>query len=284
MNRPIRSPFRIARPLPKLSRPKENILGENLGELFNLVQQLNDLKSALYDEYQTLQDKKELLDDHIKKVIQLVDQVKQIKKGDPGKPADNDYIVAKILELLPPPAKNEAPVDEEAMLGRFLSKVKPVDQDKLVKKLAKRLKQKPIDKSEIVAEVMQVMGATPVEYAKILEDLFNGKTLKLQQIDGLEQTIASMWSQIGKRGYLHGGGGGGGSSGTAVYSEVPSGLVNGSNASYVLAHTPLAGSLRVYVNGQRMKAGGVDYTLAGTTITFVTAPPTTSILLADYNY
>lgn len=67
-------------------------------------------------------------------------------------------------------------------------------------------------------------------------------------------------------------------------NEVPSGTVNGSNAVFTTANTvnPTT-SIDVYVNGQHMKAGGVDFTFSSTnTITFVIAPPTGSIILVDY--
>jgi len=73
--------------------------------------------------------------------------------------------------------------------------------------------------------------------------------------------------------------------GTYFYeNEVPSGTVNGSNAVFTTAHTvnPTT-SAEVYVNGQFMKPGGVDYTFSSTnTITFVTPPPTNSIILVNY--
>jgi hypothetical protein len=56
---------------------------------------------------------------------------------------------------------------------------------------------------------------------------------------------------------------------------------------FVLAHTPSAGTLRVYQNGIRRQAGATnDYTLATATITFVAGsiPQTGDILLADYSY
>lgn len=62
---------------------------------------------------------------------------------------------------------------------------------------------------------------------------------------------------------------------TNVYSEVIS-------PSMILAHTPVAGTLRIYVNGQRMTPT-VDYTLSGTTVSFVFAIDTTTVL-ADYEY
>jgi hypothetical protein len=70
---------------------------------------------------------------------------------------------------------------------------------------------------------------------------------------------------------------------TDVRNEVPTGTVNGSNKDFVLANTPTAGSLQVYVNGQRFTVTE-DFTLSGATITFVTAPPTTSKILCDYLY
>jgi hypothetical protein len=68
--------------------------------------------------------------------------------------------------------------------------------------------------------------------------------------------------------------------------EVPSGSINGSNVTFTLAHAPNpAGSLKLYLNGQRIKAGGTDYSLSGSTITMVTAPGTgESGLIADYRY
>jgi len=67
-----------------------------------------------------------------------------------------------------------------------------------------------------------------------------------------------------------------------VDDETPSGVVNGVTTAFTIANTPNpAGSLKVYVNGQRMRLTE-DYTFSGRIITFVTAPPTGSILLVDY--
>ena len=68
-------------------------------------------------------------------------------------------------------------------------------------------------------------------------------------------------------------------------SEVPSGSVDGSNVTFVLAHTPTIGSVKLYKNGVRQNLGGSnDYTISGGTVTFVTAPASGSVLLADYRY
>ena len=69
------------------------------------------------------------------------------------------------------------------------------------------------------------------------------------------------------------------------YNELPSGTQDGSNDTFTLANTPNpAGSLRLYKNGQRLKAGGEDYTLTGASIVYVTAqiPFASDIVVADY--
>ncbi len=71
----------------------------------------------------------------------------------------------------------------------------------------------------------------------------------------------------------------------AVYNETPSGTVDGTNVTFTLAHAPSpSATLRLYQNGLRLSAGGVDFTLSGSTITFVSAPQSGDILLADYGY
>lgn len=73
------------------------------------------------------------------------------------------------------------------------------------------------------------------------------------------------------------------SSSNFVENEVPSGSINGSNADFTIANTPVAGSERVYLNGMRCFGGsGNDYTISGTTITMATAPLSGERLIVDY--
>jgi hypothetical protein len=68
-----------------------------------------------------------------------------------------------------------------------------------------------------------------------------------------------------------------------VDDEVPSGSINGSNTAFSLASTPASGSLKLYLNGLRLKVGsGNDFTLSGSTITMTTAPLTGERITADY--
>ena len=66
--------------------------------------------------------------------------------------------------------------------------------------------------------------------------------------------------------------------------ETPSGLINSSNVTFTLAHSPSpAASLELFLNGL-VQNRGVDYTLSTNTITFTSAPVTGSTLLGWYRY
>lgn len=60
---------------------------------------------------------------------------------------------------------------------------------------------------------------------------------------------------------------------TWVANEIPSGTVNGTNKIFVLANTPVSGSVTVYLNGVALTPGaGNGYTISGSTITTTVAP------------
>jgi hypothetical protein len=61
--------------------------------------------------------------------------------------------------------------------------------------------------------------------------------------------------------------------GKFVTRETPTGLTNGTNTSFVLANTPVAGSESVFLNGILQEPGaGNDYTISGSAITYLSAP------------
>jgi len=73
--------------------------------------------------------------------------------------------------------------------------------------------------------------------------------------------------------------------GNFVTREVPTGTVNGSNATFTLANTPTAGTEHVFVNGVLQNVGaGNDYTISTTTITFQSGaiPQTGDVVLVSY--
>lgn len=69
-----------------------------------------------------------------------------------------------------------------------------------------------------------------------------------------------------------------------ITNEVPSGTVNGSNDTFTLANTPVAGTVQLYNNGLRQTLT-TDYTISSATITFTAGniPLTGDVLIADYH-
>lgn len=70
-----------------------------------------------------------------------------------------------------------------------------------------------------------------------------------------------------------------------VTGEVPSGTINGVNTSFTMAHTPLSGTLAIYVGvggGLRLAASGFSFT--GTSLTITAAPGIGALLMIDYRY
>lgn len=69
-------------------------------------------------------------------------------------------------------------------------------------------------------------------------------------------------------------------SATEVRNEHPT---DNGNGTYTLSQTPVAGTVAVYKNGQRLNAGaGNDYTISGTTITRLDAYNASDVFTADY--
>lgn len=144
---------------------------------------------------------------------------------------------------------------------------------------------KDADSKQIIKEVLKLIPKqiieTPEQERDKLESLEGNERLKISAIDELQEILDELKKRpAGKFG-------GGGFSKMAmdlhfVDDETPTGTVNGTNKDFVLAHAPNpTASLKVFVNGQKMKLTD-DYTLSGQTISFVTVPPTTSLILCDY--
>jgi hypothetical protein len=66
-------------------------------------------------------------------------------------------------------------------------------------------------------------------------------------------------------------------------NTTPTGTINGVNATFTLASTPVVGTEEIFLNGQRMFPGaGNDYTIAVTTVTMLVVPITNDRLTCDY--
>ncbi|MDL2342317.1 MAG: hypothetical protein QFB87_04550 [Patescibacteria group bacterium] len=68
-----------------------------------------------------------------------------------------------------------------------------------------------------------------------------------------------------------------------IRNETPGGLVNGANTAYTTASTFATGSLKVYLNGQRLAPGsGIDFVEGVQAFTMQYAPATGDVLVVDY--
>lgn len=74
------------------------------------------------------------------------------------------------------------------------------------------------------------------------------------------------------------------------WNEIPSGAINGTNKNFTVVTAPVGPSgVQLYQNGLYMAPSGIgapyfDYTLSGSTFSFTVAPPSGSILIANYQY
>lgn len=101
---------------------------------------------------------------------------------------------------------------------------------------------------------------------------------KIDPTTGTELTPASLAILDARYGL-----GGGGSALVPVSGETPAGAINGTNTAFILAYAPAAGSVRLFLNGLRLRPGsGNSYTVSGTTVTLTAAPQPGDELLADY--
>ena len=68
-----------------------------------------------------------------------------------------------------------------------------------------------------------------------------------------------------------------------IIVENESANCNSSNTDFTLGSSPVVNSVQVFLNGLLQESGsGKDYTLAGTTVSFATAPETDDILIIHY--
>ena len=115
------------------------------------------------------------------------------------------------------------------------------------------------------------------EMVRRIEESFNFKRI-LQEIINMKDMFDEFRKAVrfGGQRTLHRGGI------DMIAGEVPSGTINGINVTFTLNEIPRTNTESIYENGVRLKRGGEDYAISGKVLTFVTAPPNGSLLLADY--
>lgn len=148
--------------------------------------------------------------------------------------------------------------DEEAMCERVMEGV----QAPIVEKIAQSLPE---------------LGAAIRDGLELLQ---GDERLEISAIRGLRKLLKRLDQKISQSG-----GGGFNYGAVAIHfidKETPTGTVNGVNAEFTITNIPSpASSLSVFINGLLMSLTE-DYTFSGRTITFLTPPPTGSIIKCDY--
>lgn len=126
------------------------------------------------------------------------------------------------------------------------------------------------------AEDMNVWSEVPGAWVTVQEGTANADTAWLSSANqgGTLETTAITWTNPITTGL---------STSNFVFDETPSGTVNGSNTTFTLANTPVAGTVQLWIEGWKLVPGaGNDFTISGTTITLTTAPLTGERLYANY--
>lgn len=170
--------------------------------------------------------------------------------------------------------------------GRNGRDATPVDEERLAAKVASRIPVSAIQET-VAAMVLERIpfpkNGKDADPEKVIE-LLKKRKVKIDEVDGLAQTISAISNQASK-GYLHGGGvpsltagsnitlvakSDGGyiiSSADSGNVETPVGAVDGTNTTFTVSNTPsyVLCDGGVYING-------AGYTLAGLTITMAFKP------------
>lgn len=180
--------------------------------VLGVEQTINTLKTLESNLVERLDTKLKEVDDVLEPVVadlqQAVESIEQmkeealdliadIKQGEKGDDADEDAIEERVLARIPK-------LDIEAISNLILSRVPKLDEKKLKNDILSLVPRK--SELKVVQERVEVDPMSVLEkIMELPEEKRKGLKMKVENIDGLSQTISAMQSQLGK-GYLHGGG------------------------------------------------------------------------------
>ena len=250
---------KLLRDLEKLKAVKDG--GALGGLLFDLANKLEGLKGEKGDtplrglDYWTDKDIKEIIDEAVRRVRALIPSPKDGKNGRDG----NDGIRGR-----------------DGRDGVDGKDGESADIASVIREVEKALTPL-LPKIEEIENKLPMLGK-PIRDA--LEILPEDEKLKIEAIENLRKEL----DDLKKRPISVGGGGFnyGALDLHIIDDETPTGTPNGALTTFTINHAPSpVSSLKVYVDGQRKKLT-TDYTFSGTTITFLSAPLTDSIITVEY--
>jgi hypothetical protein len=109
----------------------------------------------------------------------------------------------------------------------------------------------------------------PIYRAIATEEQMNNVNDAMKKVEELNKTVNSINA----------------STDSIVWNEIPTGIVNGVNSTFILNHSPeLGGKMLIFINGvlQERHDSGVDYNISGRTIMFSSPPRIGSKILVTY--
>lgn len=168
-----------------------------------------------------------------------------------------------------------APKDKKPIVRAYFSELPPTEDklrgiiEPLISKIAADIQIPEVEITpDIVKKIVQMMHTLP-------------ENDKLEVSKGIRNASSFIYggTKYGTHELMHGG-----SSTSSTTTTVNNEVVAGSGTSWTLAHTPDAGTVKLYAIGQRLTPGaGNDYTISGTAITTANSWSAGQIL-ADYTY
>lgn len=149
-----------------------------------------------------------------------------------------------------------------------------------VEKEIKKLRDEVLDLIPTIEQIEKDLPKLGEPIRDALELLHGDNRLDKSAIKGLQEELDRILQMVNSRG-INIGGGLSIPRTTDVDDETPTGTIDGSNTTFTLNYTPINGSIKVFRGGARQTVTE-DYTISGTTITFLIAPQVGEIIRVDY--
>lgn len=223
------------------------------------------------------------LADFTRQLQGVVREVRQMQKGETGPEPTNARLLSLILPRMPKdgePGKTPSKKEIQTLIRALLPREKNIKEwtAEEIKSLARMIVPKPVSHDAQLGKMEENFREQIQNVYKALNQ--RNKEGKMLHGGGMRikdsATVTVTRNSDGTYALTASA-----SVGNQIWGETPT----GSGTSFLLAHTPQSGTLRLYRGGARQQAGmGNDYTLTGATITLAVTPEPAEILLADYSY
>jgi len=173
-----------------------NLMG-SVTSVVKLVTELNKVKKSVDDKFIEM-------DEAVSELRDTVEEVKSIKKGEPGETPDLDELASEVTRRIRMPQDGKS-ADEDAIVSRLKRYIPNIDEDAIEKRILSKIP-KPKSNLKIIRDKVEIDPMSVIDKILALPEEKRSKLLKAENISGLNQTISAFHNQVGSRGYLHGGG------------------------------------------------------------------------------